>query len=124
MNIRVFTSSDIDELKRIHSLYFTKEFDLPDFMNYVYAFVVEDEKGALTMGGIRTIAECSIVTDLARDPRDRIKALYQILDASVFITRQSGHDQMYAWSQNPKWTGRLKRNGFKHSYGESLILDL
>lgn len=122
--IRSFLPSDLEELKRIHSLYFKNEFNLPDFLHYVCAFVVDDESGVLTMGGVRFIMECSIVTDLSRDPRDRIKALYQILDASVFVTKKYGFDQIYAWSQNPKYTKRLIKNGFKTPVGQSLILDL
>jgi len=122
--IRAFTFNDLDELKRIHSAYFADQFDLPDFMRFLCLFVVEDEQGILTIGGIRTIAECVAVTDLERSPSDRIKALYQLLDASMFITQRCGFDQMYAWSQNKKWTNRLKRNGFRPPQGESLILDL
>ena len=82
--IRSFDPSDLDELKRIHSLHFKDEFYLPDFMDYICAFVVEDEQGIITFGGIRDIAECVTVTNKDRDPKDRIRALYQILDASTF----------------------------------------
>ena len=124
MIIRSFDPSDMDELKRIHAEHFKDEFNLPDFLRYLCAFTIEDEKGILTMGGVRFICECSIVTDLSRDPRDRIKALYQMLDAVSFITRNHGFDQIYVWSQNAKYTRRLIRNGFKLPAGQSLILDL
>ena len=122
--IRAFLPSDEPELERIHSKYFANEFHLPDLRRYICAFVVEDEKGVLTMGGVRPIVECALVTDLARDPKERIRALYQMLDASAFITQRHGFDQMYVWSQNPKWTRRLIRNGFKPPVGQSLILNL
>jgi citrate lyase synthetase len=122
--IRALTHSDLTQLERIHSLYFKNEFDLPKFMEYVCAFVVEDDRGIVTAGGIRDIAECAIVTDLSRDPRVRISALYQMLDASTFVARRSGYDQIYVWSQNSKYTKRLKKNGFRLPQGESLILDL
>lgn len=122
--IRAFSPSDIEELKRIHYLNFADEFHLPDFMDYVCAFVVEDAHGIITFGGIRDIAECVTVTDKSRNPKDRIRALYQILDASVFVCRKMGYDQIYAWSQNPQWARRLQRNGFRPPAGQSLILDL
>lgn len=122
--IRAFSPSDLEELKRIHLLHFRDEFNLPDFMRYVCAFVVEDEKGIVTFGGIRDIAECVTVTDKDRDPRDRIRALYQVLDASTFVCRKMGYDQIYAWSQNPMWARRLIKNGFRPPVGQSLILDL
>lgn len=122
--IRALTRFDLPELKRIHELYFANEFTLPDFMHYVCAFVVEDEQGIITAGGIRNIAECVVVTDMSRDPRVRIKALHQMLDASTFVCKRSDFDQIYVWSQNPRYTKRLMRNGFRLPQGQSLILDL
>jgi len=122
--IRALLPSDLDEIARLHEKHFKDEFTLPEFMNYVCAFVVEDETGIITAGGIRNIAECVLVTDLSRDPRVRIRALYQMLDASTFVCGKSGYDQIYAWSQVPKYTRRLMRNGFRLPQGQSLILDL
>jgi len=122
--IRAFSPNDMEELERIHQKHFKDEFDLPNFMNYICAFVEEDEQGILTFGGIRNIAECVTVTDKDRNASDRIKALYQIMDASVFVCNKMGYDQMYVWSQNPKWAKRLKKNGFRSPDGASLILDL
>ena len=122
--IRVFRPSDVDELKRIHALYFSHEENLPDFTKYLCAFVVEDDQGPITYAGIRDIAECVTVTDKSRGPKDRAKALYKVLDAATSISRRFGYDDLYAWSQNPKWARRLMQNGFKPHSGQSLILDL
>jgi hypothetical protein len=123
--IRAFTPSDVTELKRIHSLHFRDEFDLPDLMKYICAFSIEDDYGKIiTAGGVRSIAECVVVTDLSLDPRVRIKALYQMLEAATFVCRRSGYDQMYVWSRDPKYSRRLVKNGFRSHEGQSLILDL
>ena len=122
--IRCYDPKDLDELQRIHSLYFKDEFFLPNFLKYLCVFTVEDERGIITIGGVRDIAECVTVTNMERHPKDRIKALYNILDASIYTARNLGYDQIYAWSQNPKWANRLKRNGFAPPVGQSLILDL
>ena len=122
--IRCFTPDDLDELRRIHSAHFENEFFEPDFLRYLCAFTVEDEKGIITFGGVRHIVECVTVTNKDRNPVDRIKALYQIMDASIFMTKKYGFDQMYVWSQNPKWAKRLRKNGFREPVGQSLILDL
>lgn len=122
--IRACTFEDLDEIKRLHEQHFAKEFDLPEFMKYICAFVVEDEKGIITAGGIRDIAECVAVTNMDRSPVDRIKALYELLDASKFVCRRSDYDQMYVWSQNPRYSKRLMRNNFRLPQGQSLILDL
>jgi hypothetical protein len=122
--IRACTFEDLDEIKRLHEKHFAKEFNLPEFMKYICAFVVEDEKGIITAGGIRDIAECVAVTNMDRSPQDRIKALYHLLEASSFVCRRSDYDQMYVWSQNPRYSKRLMRNGFRLPQGQSLILDL
>lgn len=124
MNIRSFDLTDIETVRQIHEKHFRHEFTFPDFLDFITAFVVEDEQGIITAGGIRDIAECVLVTDLSRDPRVRIQALYKMLDASTFVCRKTGYDQMYVWSQNPRYTRRLTRNGFRLPQGQSLILDL
>lgn len=122
--IRTFMPHDLEKVKEIHSRFFAQEFDFPNFLEFICAFVVEDEKGIITVGGIRDIAECVAVTDLSRSPQDRIRALYHLLDASTFVCKKSNYDQMYVWSQNPKYSKRLQRNGFRLPQGQSLILDL
>jgi hypothetical protein len=122
--IRSLRPDDIPELKQLYEAHFSHEFDFPDFMKYLCAFVIEDEQGIITAGGIRMIPECALITDLTRDPVTRIKALYKMLHASKFVCQKNGFDQMFAWSQNPKYTRRLTRNGFRFPQGQSLILDL
>lgn len=124
MIIRALTPDDLAEIERIHSIHFKNEFTLPDFMKYICAFVVEDESGIITAGGIRDIAECVLVTNMSRDPLVRRAGLYQMLDATTFVCRKSEYDQMYVWSQQPKYTKRLLKNGFRLPQGQSLIFDL
>jgi|SRR6187402_935186 len=123
--IRALVPTDLTELKRLHAAHFANEFDFPDFMKYLCAFVVEDNQGIITAGGIRMIPECALITDLTRDPVTRARALYQMLHASKFVCEKNGFDQMFVWSQNPKYTRRLQKNaGFRLPQGQSLILDL
>jgi len=124
MEIRVFTPSDMDELKRIHALHYAHEFEMPQFMYYLSAYLVEDEKGIISFSGIRHILESVTVTNRDRSPRDRIKALREILEMTKFATLKCGYDQIYVWSQKPKWAKILKKHGFREPQGESLILDL
>jgi len=124
MNIRSYEPKDLEELKRIHKLFFAHESPLPDYFHYLCAFVVEDEKGIITFGGVRDIPECITTTNLNRDVKSRVKALYEILNASVFVGKRFNYDHLYAFSQNPKWARRLQKAGFRPPDGQSLILDL
>jgi len=122
--LRSFTPNDLEELERIHSRHYAHEFNLPDFLKYACAYIVEDEQGIITFGGMRYIPECVTVTNRDRRPSDRIRALKQVLSISEFVTVRNGHDQIYVWSQNPRWAKILKKHGFREPQGQSLILDL
>lgn len=122
--VRAFTPDDVEQLKMVHAKYFAHEFQLPDFLNYIFAFVVQDEWGIVTFGGIRDIAECITVTDRSRSAKDKVVAMYQVLNTSVSICKSMGYDQIYAWSQVPQYARQLKKYGFRPPDGESLIFDL
>ena len=42
--IRCIEPKDLDQIREIHSKHFGSEFDFPNFMDYICAFVVEDER--------------------------------------------------------------------------------
>jgi hypothetical protein len=122
--IRACTYQDLAEIKKLHEKYFSEEFDFPDLMSYICAFVVEDEKGIILAGGVRDIAECTAITDQSRPATTRAGALHFLKDAATFVCRENGYDEMYAWSQNPKYSKRLVQNGFRFHRGQSLLIDL
>lgn len=123
--IRCYEKSDLEKLKELHGKYFADQFHLPDMQKFMCAFVVEDEKGIITMGGVRAIVEAVIVTDQSRSALDRMKAIYHITDAAIFVTRSYGYDQIYAFSQREKWFKRMRKSlGFRRPQGECLLLDL
>jgi N-acetylglutamate synthase-like GNAT family acetyltransferase len=122
--IRACTYEDLPEIARLHELYFGDQFNMPDLMSYICAFIIEDEQGIILAGGVRDIAECTAITDQSRKPIIRAAALHHLLDASTFVCREQGYEEMYAWSQDPKYSKRLTKNGFRYHAGQSLIYDL
>lgn len=122
--IRACTPDDLEEIKRIHDLFYKETHELPNFMNFLCAFIIEDEQGIVTAGGVRDIAEVIAVTNKTRDSVDRAKALYHLRDASAFVCKSQGYDRMHIWSQDPKYSKRLQKNGFRPAPGQSLIIDL
>lgn len=125
MNIRSLEPTDLDFLRRIHEKHFGQEFVLPDFLHKYYcAFTVEDADGILTIGGVRPIAEVVTVTNKDRAPKDRLDALYRILDVSMFVAQKHDFDQLHAFVQDKRWSNRLLRNGFRPTKGQSLVLDI
>jgi hypothetical protein len=122
--IRACTYADLSEIEKLYEKYFKDEFNMPDLMSYICAFVIEDEQGIILAGGVRDIAECSAITDQSRPAVVRAAALHHLKDAATFVCREHGYDQMYAWSQNPKYSRRLIKNGFRFHAGQSLLIDL
>lgn len=125
MIIRSLEPTDLELLKKLHEKHFEEEFVLPDFLrNYLCAFTVEDDEGILTIGGVRPIAEVVTVTNKDRTPKDRLDALYRVLDASIFVAQKHDYDQLHAFVQDKRWSNRLQRNGFRPTKGQSLVLDI
>jgi hypothetical protein len=124
MRIRSLEYTDFDKLKEMYEKHFKKEFVLPDFLtNFLCSFVVEDDIGIITISGIRTIVESVAVTNKDRTPKDRLEALYQVLDASTFVAERHGYDQIHVFVQDKRWENRLKKMGFYSTKGQSLVLD-
>lgn len=125
MIIRSMREDDIDQLMRIHEKFYRNEFNFPDFLrHFLCAFVVIDNnERIITGGGVRTIAESILITDLDRHTRERMKALFKVLNASVFIARKSNYDQIHAFIQGD-WKKHLKKVGFNPAKGEALVLGL
>lgn len=123
MNIRAAHFSDIDAIRKIHERHFKNEFDFCEFQNnFLGCFVTEDDKGIISAGGVRTIAECLIVTDMDRRVRDRKTALYNILQTSMHIANRAGYNQLHAFIQDENWERILYKTGFQKTVGKSLVI--
>ena len=121
--IRCIRPDDMEEVKRLHALYFPEN-GFPDFLNYLCAYVVEDEKGIITIGGITDIVEAVTVTNKERSTKDKEHALREIMSASVEISRIFGYKELYAFVQDSRWHKRLQKVGFEPPDGQCLKLHL
>ena len=120
MNIRAYQPSDINELTEIHSKYFDKEFALPDFLlNYLCAITIEDDRGIITIGGVRNIAEILTVTNKDRSVRVRYEALIKMLQVLTYVAQVNNHTQLHAFIQDPIWEKHLINHGFNPTKGKA-----
>lgn len=126
MRVRDFVPSDLDELQRIYDAHFSHEFSFPNFINgFLCRFIVENEEGKIiTAGGIRTIAESMLITDLDINVKERYCALNMALEVSAHFGKRAGFDGLHAFIQNPKWEKRLLKSGFTHTKGKSLVMEI
>lgn len=118
MEIRNYRPSDMEAATRIFNRYYSKDrfgsLTFPNMTeNYLCAFTVEDEnKQIITVGGVRTVAEVTLMTDKARSTRERVNALKSVLKASAFIARQFNFDWLHAVTDDPTWANQMKQHGF------------
>jgi hypothetical protein len=125
MMVREFKPSDINELKEIHAKYFADEFTLPDFLSgYLCAVTIEDEKGIVTMGGVRNIAEVVAVTNKDRSVRARRIALWNLLHATSYVANAYRHEQLHVFIQESNWLKHLINVGFKPTKGQALVMEI
>lgn len=122
--IRPITDEDISRLKVIHSRYFSKEFDFPDFFtNFLSSFVVTDNNDDIIVGGgVRVITEAVIVTNKDFSPKKRREALLEIMRASMFTSSLRGFNELHAFVQDEKWLSHLTKIGFRKSKGQALVI--
>lgn len=125
MILRNINPKDIDRIREIHQKYFDKEFSFEEFSkHYLNAFLVEDEVGIISAGGVRTITETVIVTDKSRSVRDRKDALLNVLRASIFTATNSGYNQIHAFVQDEDFMRHLINTGFRETKGKALVLEV
>lgn len=111
--IRCIEPNDFNELHRIWEKFYKNEFPFPDFIDkYLCAFVVVHDNKIISAGGVRTIAESIVITDKDLSVRERIKALYEILEASKFVTLRSGYNNLNAFIKDDTWKKHLNKHGF------------
>ncbi len=124
--IRAFRESDFDQIKSIHEKFYGNEFSLTDFAkNHIASFTVTDDNDIdkiVCAGAVRTIAEVVLITNKSYSLRARRYALYNVLEASSFLSQQNGYDELHAFVQDPTWENQLLKVGFKKTKGNSLVI--
>lgn len=126
MTIRNVTKEDINELKVIHERFFADEFQFDDFLlNSMTSFVITDESNKiLTAASVRPIAEIVAITNLDAPIRQRVDALYDILQVSSFVLRGTEMRQLHAFVQDEIWEKQLIKAGFKRTIGNALYINI
>jgi len=121
MIARPLVIEDIPKLKEIWKLYFEKDFSFPEFLRFACKYIIEDEQGIITAGGVKLLAESILVTDLKRSKFTRFKALNLALKLSKTFTHEAGLDHLHAFVQDETFKSHLIRHGFNYSRGDALV---
>lgn len=125
MIVRALEEKDIPQLVSIHEKFFSNEFSIDNFNHLIErAFVVEYKERIICVGGIKTLAEAVLVTDMDYNYHTRTKALKQSLNIFGYIARQTGHDSIHAFVNDDHWRDHLLNNGFKNCKGNAVFLEV
>jgi len=118
MEVRAYKPEDVEEAKRIFDKFYAKDnygsLTFPDMTNeYLCAFTIlgNDDK-IITTGGVRVIAEITLITDKNRAIKERVLALREVLKISSFIAREFRFDRLHAVTDDPTWANQMQEVGF------------
>lgn len=126
MKIRAMEYDDIGHLKELHEHFFQDQFSFPDFVNgFLTAFTITDDNDNIIIGGgVRSMAEAVIITDIDA-PRVKVgRALVEALNCSKYICKKFEQPHLHAFVQNYHYERHLRMRGFSSIKGSALVLDI
>lgn len=112
--IRAFTADDLDSVRKLHEKYYS-EFEFPQFMNVLNAFVIEDNEGIIMAGAIEKVAEAMLVTDKEKSRIKIGKALVEAQQCAIFTCKMNRIRDLYAFVNNNEYAEHLIQHGFIES---------
>jgi NAD-dependent oxidoreductase involved in siderophore biosynthesis len=124
MNIRPLEERDLQTIRYLHARYFHDEFAFPDFNdNFICKFVVENDSGIVSAGGVRLIAESVMVTDQDITAREKRDILLHALEVSKYMSSRNKFNQLHVFAQGTIWNNILRKVGFRDCKGNALVID-
>lgn len=119
--IRTFKSSDLDEIRKIHSQFHERGFSMPKIAEAYANAVVEEDGKILGFGMLRDITESIMILDLSLPIRVKAKVLSQLVQESVM---KSHHNHVHSFVELPTFEQVLKKHfGYQNCKGSALCLE-
>lgn len=117
---------DLEVVKEFHEKFFKDEFEIPDFVNFHDAFIIEDghKNDFVLAGGIRPIAELVCVTNMDMSIKKRVIALKEATHVGMFCAARLGYDQLHCFVQGEGWTNQVQTFHFRPTKGTALVCDI
>lgn len=114
---------NIERLKEIHEKHFKGEFDFPNFCSkYLALWSINDENDkVICAGGIRSIAESVIITDLSLPRRTRVKALQMMHEITTHNVSRLDYEEFHVFIQDENYERQLIKSGFVPTRGKCLV---
>ena len=115
MIFRSMNPSDLAEVRKLHDKYYP-EFNFPDFMHLLNAFVIEDTEGIIMAGGVESIANVLLVTDKEQSRIKIGRALVEAQRIALFTAKKFGIKEIVAFVNNDEYAKHLIQHGFSESH--------
>ena len=118
MEVRAYKPEDVEETKRIFDKFYAKDsygpVVFPDMSKgYLCAFtILSDNSKIIIAGGVRTIAEITLITDKNCSVRGRVMALKEVLKISNYVANQFKFEWLHAITDDPTWANQMREVGF------------
>ena len=112
MKSRAFTNDDYWRAKEMHDKFYP-EFEFPKLDEMLNAFVIEDDKGIIMVGGVENVAEAVLVTNKDRSRITIGRALVEAQTISLFTCKSFGIRELYAFVNNSVYAEHLIKHGFR-----------
>jgi hypothetical protein len=118
---------DMGKVRKIHEKYFP-EMEFPDFFNgFLCAFTILDDNNQLIVaGGVRLIAELTLLTDQNYSPHARVVALRKALELSSYVCSNTSPNlkQLHIFADGEPWLSQLKKQGFQLMTSKALVWNI
>lgn len=116
MNVRQMKYSDLPTIEALHNKYYP-QFNFPDFMHLLNAFVIEDDKDNIILGGgIEAIANTLLVTNQEMSRVKIGRALVEAQRIALFTASKYGIKEIVAFVDNDEYVKHLIKHGFSESH--------
>lgn len=113
MKARALRVEDLERLIRLHEQYYP-EFGFPVFLQMLNAFIIEDDKGDIVMGGaVEHVGEVVLVTDTSKPLTTIGRALVEAKQIAQFTAKTFGIKELYAFVNNDNYAKHLIQHGFQ-----------
>lgn len=116
LKIRALIPEDLRRIRLLHDRYYP-QFEFPDVLHCINAFVIEDETTDIVLAGfIEQVAEAMLVTNTAKSEIKIGKALVEAQRCSMFTCSRFGIRDLYAFVDNDVYAKHLMQHGFEQAH--------
>ncbi len=96
----------------MHEAFFS-DFEFPQFLRMLNAYVIEDDDGIILAGGVELVGEAVLVTNKERNPHTIGRALLEAKQIAEFTCKKVGIRDLYAFVNNSNYAKHLIQHGFQ-----------